>query len=414
MRQQGLSILLLGLLAVSTPLADAYADVAAPGPRILHLPPQRQRAEQGILTPIPVELELPQVLAAHAERVLVHYKLRGEPSWTTLELQASGSRWEGAIPCLEVSTITGNVVYYIRVHDSEGRVIAYSGTRSSPYRIAIVHDTAKTEATLERPRCPDPADCPAGLPGCPSAIVEKIPCQSDRDCEGEMSCGWDGFCELDTRRHTWVGLELSQDFGWIDTTGACTLASQETEGTLCLRRFDDAVYYGSPSYTNEPRKMGVGNGRIGVGVEHLIHYDASLRLRVAYSVTGEGPTAPGGVSFVPVSAEIGVVHWFGTDPFATRAWRPFVSIGFGYGMFDIESSSHVRADLSRHDPQGGNDLDQTVDVYKRAGDLFISLGAGVLVASTSGWALRPELSVAKAFPFSAVIITPRLAFQKGF
>jgi hypothetical protein len=400
-------VLALGMAL--TPLA--HADRPA-GPQILHLPPARHEAEQGILTPIPIQITIPDRIAAY--RVLAHYKIRGVPYWTTLELVPFEGGWRGAIPCLEVSTITGDVAYYIRVHDHEGNVVAYSGTRHTPYRVLIVHDSARTEATLERPSCPDPADCPRGLLGCPSEIVEKIPCGSDTDCEGEASCSWDGFCEVDPRRHTWINLSVSQEFGWIDTTGACTLEAQENEGSLCERRFDDAIYYGPSVYTNEPRKFGLGNSRVWLGLEQLVSYDTSVRLRVGYAVLGVGPTAPGGVPFVPLAAELGVVHWFGDDPFRRAGWRPFVGLGMGYGMFDIRSSVHVRADVTRADPQGGNDLDQQVDLWKRAGDAFVALGGGAVLASESGWAARAELTVAKAFPFDAIIIAPRLGVEKGF
>ena len=403
----------ISLLLFATVLAPAARADRSAGPQILHLPPpERHEAEQGILTPIPSQLTSPD--SVPAARVLAHYKIRGVPEWTTLELVQADGRWEGAIPCLEVSTITGDVAYYIRVHDSEGNVVAYSGTRHTPYRVLIVHDSARTEATLDRPSCPDPADCPRGLPGCPSEIVEKIPCASDSDCEGEATCGWDGYCEVDPREHTWLSLAAAQEFGFIDTTGACTLEAQENEGTLCERQFDGAVYYGAPVYTNEPRKFGLGNTRLWLGLEHLVSYDTSVRARLGYAVAGVGPTAPGGVPFVPVAAELGVVHWFGDDPFARAGWRPFVGVSVGYGMFDIKTTAHVRADVTEFDPQGGNDLDQVVDLHKRAGDAFVALNGGAVWASESGWAARAELSVLKAFPFDAIVIAPRLGVEKGF
>lgn len=406
----------LRTLARALPLVCAFASAARAngpaGPQILHLPPGRHEAEQGILTPIPIDVSIPSDVPA--ARVLVHYKIRGAPEWTTLELLEVEGSWQGAIPCLEVSTITGDVAYYVRVHDRSGNVVAYSGTRHTPYRVLIVHDSARTEATLERPSCPDPADCPRGLPGCPSELVEKVPCASDDDCEGEASCGWDGYCEVDPRRQTWVSLLASQEFGIVDTTGACTLEAQETEGTLCERGFDGAVYYGSPVYTNEPRKFGLGSTRVWLGLEHLVSYDTSVRLRLGYAVLGAGPTAPGGVPFMPLAAEVGLVHWFGDDPFRTAGWRPFIGIGVGYGMFDLHTTAHVRADVTEADAQGGNDLDQEVDLWKRAGDAFIAVNGGAVLASDSGWAARAELSVLKAFPFDALVIAPRLGVEKGF
>lgn len=407
-RSRGLRrVLLLGGTLASAAVAEGPG-----GPQILHLPPGRHEAEQGILTPIPIEVRIPDDVPA--SRVLAHYKIRGAPDWTTLELVEVEGKWQGAIPCLEVSTITGDVAYYVRVHDRDGNVVAYSGTRHTPYRVLVVHDSARTQATLDRPSCPDPADCPRGLPGCPSEVVEQLPCASDSDCEGAASCSWDGYCEVDPRQHTWLSLAGSQEFGIVDTTGACTLEAQENQGTLCERRFDGAGYYGSPVYTNEPRKFGLGNTRVWLGLEHLVSYDTSVRVRLGYAVLGAGPTAPGGVPFVPVAAELGLAQWFGDDPFRRGGFRPFMALGVGYGMFDLRTSAHVRADVTQADPQGGNDLDQDVDLWKRAGDAFVALSGGTLLASDAGWAARAELTVLKAFPFDAIIIAPRVGVEKGF
>src|SRR5262249_34735395 len=94
------------------------------GPQILHIPLLERRAEQGILRPVPIAAALPTEVLPRARRVLMHYRLWGEPDWTPLELRRTMTRFEGAIPCLEVSTVTGDLRYYIRVHDADGHIIA--------------------------------------------------------------------------------------------------------------------------------------------------------------------------------------------------------------------------------------------------------------------------------------------------
>jgi hypothetical protein len=286
--------LLLGafvLVAAGVNRVARAEEKSSLGPSILKAPMLERRAEQGILTPVPLDLELPEDLPAR--RVLVHYRIHGSKEWTTLELLRYGRRWVGAIPCLEISTITGDVSYYVRIYDAAGGVIAYSGSRHSPYRVTIKHESQLASSAAAPARCPDPADCPPGLPGCPSATVERIPCRSDSDCEGGLSCGWDGFCELDERSHNWLGLDLEAGLGVVSETGACSVPNQENEGYACYRESDGAIYTGRPVYTNEPLGVGTAPLRIVLGYERLISENTLLGARFGYAFAGSGPTPRG-------------------------------------------------------------------------------------------------------------------------
>lgn len=398
-----------GVLAPAVGAAPSDRDL---GPSILHVPVQEHEAEQGILTAIPVAIELPAEL--DAARVLLHYQVFGSDQWVSVQLTRRGQRFSGAIPCLEVSTITGDVRYYLRVHDSAGAVVAYSGTRGAPYKVRIVHDTARTDETLERPRCPDPSDCPAGLEGCPSEKVERLPCRRDADCEGGLTCGWAGFCEDDQRDHTRLGVDVAQEFGFVDTTGACSLASQELRGYQCLRESDGVQYFGVPTYTNEPVRGALGPTRVLVGVDRVVGPDATLGLRVGWAFRGGLPTLPGGVPFFPLLVEGRVTHWFGSDPFAPTPLRPFVLLSGGYAMFDLSTRTHVREDPRFGARQPSNDLEQYLEVRRRAGDGYVGLGAGASWTFRGHAALRGELDTLVVFPYGALIVTPRLGVEVGF
>jgi len=371
----------------------------------------RQKATQGMLTPIPITIELPA--AVRPARVLAHYKMWGAAEWASIELAFIGRLWIGAIPCLEVSTISGDISYYIRAHDHDGEIIAYSGSRARPYKVTIVHDSQRPGAEQAAGRCPDPADCPRGLPGCPSEHPNGIPCASDDDCEGEMICGFKGVCERREREENWLTVEAQQEFGILRAAGACTVASQETEGYACFRA-DGAQYFGNPVLTNEPLGHGFGNTRIVLGFERLIYYNTSLGLRAGYAFAGKGRTATGASSFVPVLGEARVSRWFGYDPFSRTGFRWYVFVMGGFASFDIPFSVRVREDPLQYGRQGGNDLEQTLDGWKRAGDVYVGLGAGTLFALTRNQALSGEIGVLQAFPFSATVITAKLGYRFGF
>ncbi|GMV18561.1 MAG: hypothetical protein DYH12_13095 [Sorangiineae bacterium PRO1] len=384
------------------------------GPGVLKLPVLERKAEQGILTPVPITVTLPVELAARAARVLVHYRVWGDPDWTTLALSRRGKAWTGAIPCLEVSTITGDVRYYVRVHDAEGSVLASAGSRVRPFKVTVLHDTMLGGGAPKKARCPDPSDCPRGLPGCPSEAVKEIPCKSDRDCEGASTCSWRGFCELVPRKRSWLSLGVEQDLGLVSTTGACSIQAQENEGTACFRESDGANYASYPVYTNEPLGPARGPTRLLIGYERVVYYDTSFGLRAGMAVAGEGPTLRGAAAFVPWSLSLRATRWFGEDPFAHAGWRPYAFLTAGYAQFDLVTSVSVREDPTRFSYQGDNDLEQDLELWKRAGDGFAGIGAGLAFAPTGDTMLGAELALVQVFPFSATVITPTLSCAVGF
>lgn len=382
------------------------------GPTVLHMPHHERHAEQGILRPVPLVVELPSEIAAQARRVLVHYRLWGDPDWTTLELAGTGLRREGAIPCLEVSTVTGDLRYYIRVHDAEGHVLATAASRAAPYIVTIRHDDALAPGAAAVQKCPDPANCPPGMPGCPSERVVEIACAHDEDCEGDASCSWRGFCERVARPRNWLSLAIEQDFGLVDRAGACSVASQEQRGYICIRA-DGVQYLGNPVLTNEPIGAGPGPTRVVIGYDRLLFYDTSVGVRVGFAVAGAGP-ATGGAAFVPLSASVRATHWFGEDPFADTGLRGFLFLAGGYAMFDVETKVRVREDPTIEATQGGNDLEQSLDLFKRAGDGFLGGGGGIGYAWSSWASSWAELSLEAAIPFGAFVLAPSAVTAFGF
>lgn len=396
MTRLSLGAALAGALLVSVASAEQ-------GPRILHVPAGVQTAEQGILRPVPIALTVPAELVAR--RALLHFKTLGSPEWKTLELRRDGTRFVGAIPCLDVGSLGGEIRYYVRFHDADGGVIAFDATRAKPYLVKIHHPSARPDLAQGGGQCPDPADCPPGLPGCPSAEVERVPCRRDADCEGGQTCSWEGYCADDARRYGWLGLELSQDLGLVATRGACSVESQENAGYACYRGFDGAVYTGRPVYSDEPLAVGRAPTRALISYERLVSYQTTLGVRLGYALFGARRTLPGAADFVPFSIEATARHWLGADPFARRGLRGYLMASAGFAEFDVGFTAHVREDPGAPYSQPSNDLEQSLNASKRAGDLFIALGTGVMYPLSDGFAPVAELRVAQAFPYSATIAT---------
>jgi hypothetical protein len=402
-------LLLVMLVGLAAPARAA--DTQAAGPRLLHVPAGSETTEQGILTPVPISVDVP--LDLPARRVLLHYHVSGVKEWRTLELRREGARYVGAIPCLEVSEMTSEIRYYIRVHDEHGAVIAFSGTRSGPYVVAIHHPSARPDLSSGALHCPDPVECPPGLPGCPSQEIERIPCNRSSDCEGGQSCGWDGYCVNDPRRKNWFGIDVAQSFGAFAARGACSVSSQEGSGYACFRARDGVIYTGRPIYSNEPLALGRAATRLRLSYDHLLFYKSSLGIRVGYAIAGEGPTLPGGAGFVPYSAEIVARYWFGDDPFAQSSWRAFVTIAAGFAEFDVAADVQTREDPLVRYSQGGNELEQTLHVWKRAGDALVSIGAGAMYPLNDTFAASIEISAGQAFPYAATVATGSAGIQVG-
>src|SRR5205814_7909369 len=160
-------------------------------------------AEQVILTPVPIYVELPD--GVNAAKVIVRYKPFGAADWKTLELRKMASGYGGEIPCADIGSATGDLSYYVQATDANGDVVSMSGSRNAPNKVPI-----KTEIAGEPPhlpgkppsaQCRDKADCPPGFPGCASGKKKKggnkswgDACQKDTECGEGLACK-SGQCE---------------------------------------------------------------------------------------------------------------------------------------------------------------------------------------------------------------------------
>ena len=193
-----------GSVALATSLAMCVAGCSATGnaPKVPGPAPSQPQVEtvayQEILTPVPVRVGLPESIAG-IEHLVMLYRTFGTREWTSIELARNGYFWHGAVDCLEVSTITGDLQFFLVGQNANGQVVAANGSPAWPFVVPIVYraPAGPTALTGEQPptRCADPADCPPGFPGCKHYEPRRPPCRGDADCAEGDYCAWDGYCD---------------------------------------------------------------------------------------------------------------------------------------------------------------------------------------------------------------------------
>ena len=157
---------------------------------------------QEILTPLPLRVRMPNT--SNAEHVVVLVRTWGSRGWHPMELSRAGQTWSGEVSCREVSTVTGDTKYFFVALDADGNPVGGSGSPEWPHVATIVGKLPDGAQALPGGvipmRCHDPADCPPDFPGCPAYAMRRKTCRADRECDGALRCGWDGYCEASSSK----------------------------------------------------------------------------------------------------------------------------------------------------------------------------------------------------------------------
>jgi hypothetical protein len=432
--------------------APSATPPAAQGDMI-HTPP----AEQVALTPVPIYVELPSGVTV--VKVVARYKPFGSPEWKTLELRKLGSGYGGEVPCRDVGSATGELLYFVQATDTAGDVVSMSGTRSTPHKVPI-----KNAITAEPPhlpgvappaKCTDSADCPPGLPGCPSGKGGAgskgwgVSCEQDSECSEGLSCK-NGVCEsgekeaeepkasgrlCDTSaecetgetctkgvcereasgkkgRKVWLSLNLGQDISFIgsqpDVCG--TPEKLHAPQYTCIDQ-DGYLYEGIP----EPGGPGKGNSikggphlattRIMAGLDVLIANNVTLGTRVGY-VFGTAP----GRSLSSLHVEGRVAFWFGREPFARERIRPYLVVAGGLAAIDDK----LEVPISETDLSKSPYATQTLTAWRRTGGGFVGGGGGALFPFAPGHGILAELKLQAMFPDFGLALAPSIGYALGF
>jgi len=429
---------------------------AAAGGDMIHTPV----AEQMALTAVPIYVELPEGIVA--VKVVARYKPYGTSEWKTLELRRLGNGYGGEVPCHDVGSTTGDFVYFVQATDSVGDVVAMSGSRAAPNRVAI-----KNALTGEPPhlpghepsaKCRDAADCPPGLPGCPTtgkapaagkgwgstceqesecsqglvckngtcdtgekteAVEPKSSgrlCDTSGECDPGESCTKAKVCERDEIAHkhkkAWLSLNIGQDLSFIPSrTDVCGSPAKLADPQYSCIDQDGYAYKGIPL----PGGPGTGNAvkggphlattRIMVGFDYLIGANLSLGVRAGY-VLGAGP----GRSLAHFHGEARVAYWFGKDPFAHDRLRPFIAVSGGLAEVDDK----LDVPIAETDLKKGVYPTQTLTAWRHTGGAFAGAAGGVMIPIGTGQGVLAELRVQALFPDVGISLAPSVGYALGF
>jgi hypothetical protein len=387
---------------------DAVAPAAPPPPAppgkgLVHTPP----AEQAVLTPVPIYVELAAGVEAPA-RVELSYKAPGA-QWKKLSMKRVREGWGELLPCLDVGGSTGKLSYWVRAVRDDGTVVASAGSAEAPWVVTIVRQLAGDPPHLPGSpppaQCADPADCPPGLPGCPGQGAEAEGGGAS-DCVAAGTCP-DAVGDQGKRTANWVSLTLQQDVLLI---GSSTRACSEGSDYACFDSGD--AYYDRVPYEGQGGEISGGmrlaTTRIVLGYERAIIAGLSLGVRLGFAFRG-GPAAPGGSGFVPLHAEGRAAWWFGG--FAPRTGpRFFVAASGGVAQVDAE----IPVVVYDNETDFMADRRTSYNAWRKTGTGFAALGAGALVALTPSSGALAELRVMQMLGISATVVAPQLGYAVGF
>ena len=178
----------------------------------------------------------------------------------------------------------------------------------------------------------------------------------------------------DALRRNWVSLGVMQDFLLHSSVDSVCLdaAGRASPDYRC---FADDTFIADPVYDSAGNKIGGGVGvattRLLLGYDRLFGDRWLVGARLGFAFGG-GPAAPGSSGFMPLHLEGRVAAYFGSSPFTSTSIRPYAALAGGLAQVMDKVPVDVFMD------QAGYNANQSysVDAWRRAGNVFVSLGLG--------------------------------------
>ncbi len=414
--------------------------------------------------PIPISCRTPP-----ASRVVLSYHHESSRRWTQVELQSSGGRWIGEIPCADTTKL-GVLGYKVQSVKPDGTLGESLGSDEDPLEINLVDETTveppalpgsqppescRVEEDVQPPpagpqllsfgeACEDGSQCQGGLTCIEGKCAADMACDSDTDCFSGF-CD-DGICvslqedcegdDCSRASKNWFGIQGGVDFSRIGGSQVCGDGADASYA--CFE--GDAFYNGVP---NQNFSGEINDGfkaattRVMISYERALSDHLSLETRAGFAFNGgpEAPRAQGGdgSSFLPYHAE-GRLKLYFTDVFrddgrGLSGFTAFAMVGGGLAQVDPQVTVQVaecapgnRPDLTqisaaenecRFSPNGAAAL-KDVTVVQRQGQGFATVGLGARYGIGKHFAILANLNSMILLPSSGVTLSPSLGLTAGF
>jgi hypothetical protein len=394
---------------------------------VKHTPP----AEQRVMTPVPIFIEVGPELAATAKRATVSYLAPSAPEWRSLVMKKVGERGFGMnVPCADLEA-EGRLRYHITVTDESGAVLATAGTRNDPLATEI-------KKTISG----EPPHWPGFAPPEACAKTEKAKpqqCIDDKECNTGFRCD-EGVCVVkpavavgpepkDDRRLNWITLSIAPDASLFSGESVCTEEVQERDHFVCLRQ-DESRYRGTPTAgiaNNVNLGFTFSSLRATLGFDRVILDNFTAGLRAGAALAGPSHES---VSFFRLHFEARAGYSFGSKPFEQLGARPYVFLAGGAAQVNSKVDVEVLEDgdvcgatnpadrsseCTRASPDGVKEpRTQKLAAYKQAGLGFISVGGGIAYAPLPAVALNLAVRASVTLPVVTAVFSPEVGLSVGF
>lgn len=214
-----------------------------------------------------------------------------------------------------------------------------------------------------------------------------------------------------TRSH-WLSLRLQQDF--LRFTSADGVCSRDQPARLsCFRAGGEPRAPSLPvAGTGGRIRSGwrAATTRLMLGYRWFQGPRFSLSGTLGWAVRGGPPASPTARPFLPLHAELEALYWFQTPIYrGLPRLRPYAGLGGGLARFD----SAVVTDVLDRDPIGGGVRRSSVEVWQRAGPLFVAASSGVSYELSREARLRLGLRLLLA-PAGGLGSALQMGYAQGF
>jgi len=220
-------------------------------------------------------------------------------------------------------------------------------------------------------------------------------------------------------RKTWLSLTIAGDFAWVSGKNVCMLESQRDNGYSCFRTAASGKleqYYGEPVIDEADAvapRFRIRTGRVLLGIDHALFDNFSVGARAGFAFGG-GPKGENDArGFLPLHLEGRLAYWFGHEPFAKTGVRPYVFVGGGLAQVDVRTRVTV-VESDRPSYQPDNPPEQILVVWKKMGQGFAGLGAGLIYNLTESGGIVAEVKGMFMFPSSGQVLEPSVGYALGF